>query len=193
LQQKFWCEEDGCLFDCLIDTSLKSAPMCFNKNTRNDPDSAVAVGDPTMRANQIIAVGLPFNVFSVEQTRAVIAMATNKLATPLGLRTLTPDHPAYCGTYAGSPKHLAAARHNGCVYPWLVACFTRAHMRLYEDPRAIYEMFEPLFGESEKHCCGHLAEMYDGDAPHHPRGASAYAASTGAVLQSWQMLQGKMG
>jgi hypothetical protein len=34
--------------------------------------------------------------------------------------------------------------------------------------------------------------MYDGDAPHHPRGASAHAVSTGAILQSWQILQGKM-
>jgi glycogen debranching enzyme len=64
-------------------------------------------------------------------------------------------------------------------------------MRLYDNPRAIYEMFEPLFGDAEKHCAGHLAEMYDGDAPHHPRGASAYAASAGAILQSWQMMQGK--
>jgi glycogen debranching enzyme len=86
---------------------------------------------------------------------------------------------------------LAAARHNGCVYPWLVTCFTRAYMRLYDNPRAVYEMFEPLFGETERSCPGHIAEMYDGGAPHHPRGAPAYAASTGAVLQSWQILQGK--
>jgi predicted glycogen debranching enzyme len=108
------------------------------------------IGDPAIRPNQVIAVGLPFNVFSREQTRAVIDLAEKKLVTPLGLRTLTPDHPAYCGTYIGTSKRLAAARHNGSVYPWLVTCFTRAHKRLYDNPRAVYDMFEPLFGETER-------------------------------------------
>jgi glycogen debranching enzyme len=108
------------------------------------------------------------------------------------LRTLSPDHPAFCGDYAGSPKRLAAARHNGCVYPWLVLPFTRAYIKLYDNPRAVYEMFEPLFGDAEKNCAGHLAEMYDGEAPHSPRGVSACAASTGAILQSWQIMRKAM-
>lgn len=184
LQQKFWCEETNHLYDVLIDTSVKNT-------VRSASHNAVVVGDPTIRPNQVIAVGLPFTVFSREQTCAVIELAEKKLVTPYGLRTLTPDHPAYCGTYLGSSKHLAAARHNGCVYPWLVTCFTHAHKRLYDNPRAVYEMFEPLFGETERSCPSHIAEMYDGEAPHHPRGAPAFATSTGAVLQSWQILQGK--
>jgi predicted glycogen debranching enzyme len=188
LVQKFWSEEVGHLYDCLIDSSIVAAGVA---NTGRPSDNVVSVGDPTCRANQVIAVGLPFNAFSAEQTGAVLDVVVKKLVTPYGLRTITPDHPAYCSEYSGTAKHLAAARHNGCVYPWLVACFTRASMRLYDNPRAIYEMFEPLFGDAEKHCAGHLAEMYDGDAPHHPRGASAYAASAGAILQSWQMMQGK--
>lgn len=186
--QKFWCDAAGHLYDCLIDASIiQTGGITGMPNN----DHAVAVGDPTCRANQVIAVGLPFNVFTAEQTRAVIDVTEKKLVTPFGLRTLAPDHPAYCGEYSGSPRRLAAARHNGCVYPWLVLPFTRAYMKLYDNPRAVYEMFTPLFDGAEKHCIGHLAEMYDGDSPHHPRGASAYAASTGAVLQSWQILQGK--
>ncbi len=180
LQEKFWSEESCHLFDCLIGTA------------KNDRGSAAIVGDPTIRPNQVIAVGLPFTAFSREQTRAVIEIAEKKLVTPYGLRTLTPDHPSYCGAYLGSPKRLAAARHNGCVFPWLVTCFIRAHTRLYDNPRALYEMFEPLFSETERSCHGHIAEMHDGDAPHHPRGAPAYAASTGSVLQGWQIMQGKM-
>jgi len=189
LAHKFWCDAAGHLYDCLIDTSIIQTGVVNAGMPSND--NAVAVGDPTCRANQVIAVGLPFNVFSTEQTRAVIDWAMKKLVTPYGLRTLSPDHPAYCGEYIGSPKRLAAARHNGCVYPWLVLPFTRAYMKLYDNPRAVYELFKPLFDDTEKHCAGHLAEMYDGDSPHHPRGASAYAASSGAILQSWQILQGK--
>lgn len=185
LAQKFWCEETRHLYDCLIDTSIINAG-------RPSPGNAVAVGDPTLRPNQVIAIGLPFNIFSPEQTRAIIDAAVTKLVTPYGLRTLSPDHPAYCGEYIGAPKYLASAKHNGCAYPWLVLFLTRAYMRLYDNPRALYEMFEPLFSDAEKHCAGYLAEMYDGDAPHHPRGVPAYAASTGAILQSWQLLQGKM-
>jgi len=185
LRQKFWCEETSHLFDCLIDTSI------INATGKPSRGNKIVVGDPALRPNQIIAVGLPFNVFAPEQTRAVVEVAARKLVTPYGLRTLTPDHPAYCGEYSGSLKRLASACHNGCVYPWLVLFFTRAYMSLDDNPRALYEMFEPLFSDAEKHCPGHLAEMYDGNAPHHPRGAAAYAASTGAILQSWQIMQGK--
>ncbi len=188
LSQKFWCGATGHLYDCLIDASIIQTGAVTGMPSN---DNAVAVGDPTCRANQVIAAGLPFNVFTAEQTRAVIDLAEKKLVTPYGLRTLSPDHPAYCGEYSGSPKRLAAARHNGCVYPWLVLPFTRAYMKLFDNPRAVYELFKPLFDGTENHCAGHLAEMYDGDSPHHPRGASAYAASTGAILQSWQILQGK--
>lgn len=185
MAKKFWCDETANLYDCLIDNSLTNAGRTGN--------NTITVGDPAIRPNQIIAVGLPYNIFSHEQTRAIIDTAVNKLVTPYGLRTLSPDHPAYCGTYTGSSKRLASARHNGCVYPWLVLPFTRAYLRVYDNPRAIYEMFEALFNGSERPCSGHLAEMYDGDKPHHPRGVPAYAPSTGAVLQSWQILQGQMG
>jgi predicted glycogen debranching enzyme len=188
LTQKFWRDVAGHLYDCLIDASIiQTGAISGIPNN----DNTIAVGDPTCRANQVIAVGLPFNVFTAEQTRAVIDLAVKKLVTPFGLRTLSPDHPAYCGEYAGSAKRLAAARHNGSVSPWLVLPFTRAYMKLYDNPRAVYEMFKPLFDGTKNHCAGHLAEMYDGDPPHHSRGASAYAASTGAILQSWQILQGK--
>lgn len=201
LAQKFWCEETQYLYDCLIDTSIINAGEVrladntasnskSNSASRTSPN-AVAIGDPALRPNQVIAVGLPFNIFSPEQTRAIIDIAVTKLVTPLGLRTLSPDHPAYCGEYTGAPKHLASAKHNGCAYPWLVLFLVRAFLRLYDNPRALYEMFEPLFGAAEKHCAGYLAEMYDGDAPHHPRGVPAYAASTGAILQSWHLMQEK--
>jgi predicted glycogen debranching enzyme len=182
LQKKFWCAETGYIFDCLVDISLTTTG-------RPSSGKSTSVGDSTLRPNQVIAVGLPFNAFSEAQTRAVVEVATQKLVTPYGLRTLSPDHPAYCGQYTGSPKRLASARHNGCVYPWLIWPFVRAHTRVYKNPQAMQELFAPLFSANESPCIDHIAEMYDGDAPHHPRGVPAYAASTGAILQSWQFLK----
>jgi predicted glycogen debranching enzyme len=71
LAEKFWCEETGYLYDCLIDASIMNAG-------KPNSDDAVSIGDPTLRPNQVIAVGLPFNAFSAEQTAAVINWAVKK-------------------------------------------------------------------------------------------------------------------
>ena len=38
-------------------------------------------------------------------------------------------------------------------------------------------------------CVGQVAEIFDGDAPHHPRGCPAQAWSVGEVLRVWRKVQ----
>lgn len=42
-------------------------------------------------------------------------------------------------------------------------------------------------------CVGHLPEIVDGDAPHHPRGCDAQAWGVSEFLRVWLALTGKSG
>lgn len=151
-------------------------------------ESIFTAGDDTVRPNAVIAVGLPFVAFSAVQIRTIIDLALRWLVTPFGLRTLAPDHPAYCGQCRGLAKHWASAQHNGAAHPWLIVPFVRAYLRVYHDRKFLRGLFAPLFEGRNSPCDGFIAQMYDGDAPHAPAGAPAFAASSGAVLQAWEML-----
>ncbi len=85
-EAKFWNGERHCLFD-VID--------CDGQPGRNDP---------SLRPNQIFAVGgLPLVLLSTAQAQAVVACVESELLTPLGLRTLARGEPGYAGRYEGEP------------------------------------------------------------------------------------------
>jgi predicted glycogen debranching enzyme len=186
LREQFWHEGAGYLHDTISEQALPP-----EKRTPFQQTELVGEIDPTIRPNAVIAAGLPFMCFTPTQTAAIVSVAMEKLVTPFGLRTLAPDHPAYCGKCAGSPRQIISALHNGTVHPWLVAPFVRAYLRAHEDGKPLLEKLAPLFDSSFHPCEGAIAQMYDGEAPHHPRGAPAFAASTGAVLQAYAMLKGE--
>ncbi|MDZ7267312.1 MAG: amylo-alpha-1,6-glucosidase [candidate division KSB1 bacterium] len=177
LVENFWHAGKNCCFDTI--------PEIGRRSPHSPP---VRAGDAAVRPNQVIAAGLPYTAFSTGQTRAVVELALAKLVTPYGLRTLAPDHPAYCGRCTGSEKQRASAVHNGTVHPWLIVPFVTAYLRVCDDQEFLRRTFAPLFAAQNFACDGFVAEMYDGDAPHTPRGAPAYAASSGAVLQAWHLL-----
>ncbi|MGH7495148.1 MAG: amylo-alpha-1,6-glucosidase [bacterium] len=185
LREKFWHESAGYLYDTVSERVLPP-----EKRTPFQQTDLFGEADGAIRPNAVVAAGLPFMCFTPAQTTAIVTVAVEKLLTPFGLRTLAPDHPAYCGKCAGSPRQISSAVHNGTVHPWLVATFVRAFLRAHEDGKLLLlEKFSPLFDSTFHPCEGAIAQMYDGDAPHHPRGAPAFAASTGAVLQAYAMLK----
>ncbi len=186
LREKFWHESAGFVHDTMSEQALPP-----EKRTPFLQTELVGDADTVIRPNAVIAAGLPFMCFTPTQTAAIVNVAMEKLLTPFGLRTLAPDHPAYSGKCAGSPRQIASAMHNGTVHPWLVAPFVRAYLRAYEDGKPLLERFSPLFEASFHPCEGLIAQMYDSEAPHHPRGAPAFAASTGAMVQAYAMLKGE--
>ncbi len=92
-----------------------------------DVDHAPGTVDAKVRPNQIFAVGgLPFPLLSGEAARAVVDVVEAKLLTPLGLRTLAPDDPAYQGHYRGGLVERDGAYHQGTAWPWLMGPFVEA-------------------------------------------------------------------
>ncbi|HUX24388.1 MAG TPA: amylo-alpha-1,6-glucosidase, partial [Burkholderiales bacterium] len=170
--KRFWNAAAGCLYDVV------------------DADHERGRIDASLRPNQILAVGgLPHALVDGEQARAVVATVERELLTPMGLRSLAPRDPAYRGRYEGGVAERDGAYHQGTVWPWLIAAFVDAWLRVEGDDAAHREQarrrfLAPLQAHLETAGLGHVAEIADGDAPHTPRGCPFQAWSLGELLRA---------
>jgi len=177
-QERFWNEAAGCLYDIV------------------DPDHTPASADATFRPNQIFAVGgLPFALLEGERARKVVDAVEAKLATPLGLRSLAPDDPAYTGRYEGGPLERDGAYHQGTVWPFLAGAFVDAWVRVRggtdeAKTEARRRFLTPLMAHLDEAGLGHVSEIADADAPHTPRGCPFQAWSMGELLQIDRVILG---
>ncbi|MEB3267967.1 MAG: amylo-alpha-1,6-glucosidase, partial [Leptolyngbya sp.] len=149
--------------------------------------------DLTLRPNQILAVTLPRQgppLLSPAQQRSLLETVARHLVTPYGLRSLSPDHPAYRGIYGGSPRQRDGSYHQGTVWGWLMGPFVEAHLRVYADPPAARRYLSPLIQHLHGGCLGTLGEIWDGEAPFRARGAFAQAWTVAAVLSALHSTQG---
>jgi len=166
----FWNEADECLYDCVTD----GRP------------------DPSLRPNQIFAVSLPHSPLNIEQRKAVVRVVAEKLLTPMGLRSLSPDDPRYRRRYGGSWESRDRAYHQGTVWAWLIGAFIEAYLKV-EGPKPFavrqaehwLEAFGDHLGEAG---LGFVSEVFDGDPPHRPRGCIAQAWSVAEVLRARQLV-----
>ncbi len=169
--RKFWNARANCLYDCLIDE---------------------IVADASIRPNQIFAVSLPHSPLSAEQQAAVLRAATEKLLTPYGLRTLSPDDPRYRGQCTGSWESRDRAYHQGTVWAWLLGAYIEAYLKVEgHKPFAIQrakEMLAAFDGHLLEAGLGYVSEIFDGDWPHTPRGCIAQAWSVAEILRAKQLV-----
>ncbi|MCL5047097.1 MAG: amylo-alpha-1,6-glucosidase [Actinobacteria bacterium] len=164
--REFWNPGAGCLYDV-----AGEAP------------------DPSIRPNQIIAISLPHSVLDREREKAVVDRAWRDLYTPHGLRSLAPQDPRYRGTYRGNRVERDAAYHQGTVWGWLAGPFVTAFCKVYghtASARQIARTFLSPFRAHLRHAgLGSISEIFDGDAPHTPRGCVAQAWSVAEVLRAY--------
>ncbi len=159
----FWHETGGYLFDCIDDEER----------------------DLSLRPNQLLALSLPFPLIEGERAESVLKIVEEKLLTPVGLRTLSPDDPRYRLRCEGSPAERDGAYHQGTVWPWLLGPYLTALVRVRGEvgkasARGILEAFTPHLWDMG---LGTVAENYDGEAPQLPRGCFAQAWSVGELLR----------
>ncbi|MEM8612950.1 MAG: amylo-alpha-1,6-glucosidase [Cyanobacteria bacterium P01_H01_bin.105] len=151
--------------------------------------------DAAMRPNQIFAISLPFAggeaggaLLDPQQQQAVIDICGRELLTSHGLRSLTPTHPQYIGTYGGDPFQRDGAYHQGTTWGWLLGPYVQAHFRVYQDATQARQLLKPLIQHLYGGCIGSLSEIFDGDAPMTPRGCFAQAWTVAEVLRVWSLL-----
>jgi predicted glycogen debranching enzyme len=177
-QERFWNEAAGCLYDVV------------------DPDHAPGTVDAAFRPNQIFAVGgLPFALLEGERARRVVDAVESRLATPLGLRTLSPGDPAYTGRYEGGPLQRDGAYHQGTAWPFLAGAFVDAWVRVRSGTdeaksEARGRFVAPLMAHLDEAGLGHVSEIADADAPHTPRGCPFQAWSVGELLRIDRVILG---
>ncbi len=138
-----------------------------------------------IRPNQVIATSLPYSMLSLEQMKGVLDTVEKHLLTPKGLRTLAPNHPDYIGIYQGDQRQRDLAYHQGTVWVWQLSHFVEGYLRVHQRSGftkvdRIYHNFEE---EMMRGAIGTIPEIFDGDAPHLPRGAVSQAWSVSEVIR----------
>lgn len=144
-----------------------------------------------IRPNQIIACSLPYTMLDEVQRLEVIATVKQHLLTPKGLRTLSPRNKLYQGRIEGDQPTRDSQYHQGTVWPWLLEHYAKANFDILgkeflADAQQIVDNFE-----EDMNCygIGSIAEIYDGDPPHNPKGTISQAWSVAAILRINQMIE----
>ena len=161
--RSFWDEHSGHLYDVI------------------DGDSR----DLSLRPNQVIALSLGYCAVAEDRARPILKAVEQHLLTPFGLRTLSPFDPRYYGRYRGSPEERDTEYHQGPVWPWLLGPFVIADVRFNGDAarRRVGVLLEPLRSFAAARGTGQVPELFEGDAPHEPRGCFAQAWSVAEILR----------
>jgi predicted glycogen debranching enzyme len=163
--QRFWRPEAGYLYDVV---------------------DGEAGDDPACRPNQLFAFSLKYAVLDEEKWKPVLDVVTERLLTPVGLRSLAPGHPDYKPKYDGDLRARDAAYHQGTVWAWLIGPFIDAWLRVhpghYQDARRFIEGFKRHHDEA---CVGSISEIFDAEGPYAPRGCVSQAWSVAEVLRCY--------
>lgn len=164
--QQFWCEEGGYLFDVV--------------------DAENGGCDDACRPNQIFAISLDYPVLDEVRWKPVMDVVTNRLLTPVGLRSLAPGHPEYKAKYYGDLRARDAAYHQGTVWAWLIGPYVDAWLKLNPGKEAQGRQFLTGFvAHLDQACIGTVSEVFDAEDPYTPRGCVAQAWSVAELLRCW--------
>ncbi len=162
---QFWNEAESCLFDVVHGDSR----------------------DGAIRPNQILAFSLRHAILEKDRWGRVLDVVTRELLTPFGLRTLSPRDSRYCGRYEGDASSRDGAYHQGTVWPWLLGPYVRA-ARAVNEHSDLSHILEPFREHLLTAGLGQISEIFDGDAPHTPRGCIAQAWSVAELLRVAQLI-----
>jgi predicted glycogen debranching enzyme len=161
----FWNDGEQCLFD-VVDGGEK---------------------DASLRPNQIFAASLPYTMLNKTKARKVVERVESELLTPRGLRSLSPKDARYASAYIGSSFDRDSSYHQGTVWPWLVGAFIDAYRRANSRNGKTEERVSQIISSFRTHLSeggvGQVAEIFDADFPHAPRGCMAQAWSVAELLR----------
>ncbi|MBN1755075.1 glycogen debranching enzyme family protein [bacterium] len=169
---RFWNSAKGCLYDIYR------------------PEG----GDPSIRPNQLFALGLPYSCISTDKALLVLETVAQHLVTPFGLRTLSPEDPRYNADYRGDPGRRDHAYHQGTIWPWLTGIYVDALLAFREDKKRVkievLDRFKNLWETHlEQYGVFHISEIFNPNRPHTAKGCIAQAWSMGELIRALDKLQ----
>ncbi len=161
----FWNPDENCLYD-VVENGHR---------------------DGSVRPNQLLAISLEHPILDESRWSEVVAKAEAELLTPVGLRSLSPNDPAYVGVYSGSPFERDSAYHQGTVWGWLIGPFIDAYRKTNPEVPDLEKRIRSFLSGFEEHLnqagLAQISEIFDGDEPHTARGCPAQAWSVSEVLR----------
>ncbi len=171
-KEAFWNVEDGFLSD-----------TCVN-----------GAADHKLRPNLLFATSASDGLIDRDIRRASINMVKEKLLTPMGLRTLSPDHSDFRGEYTGGSDERDAKYHQGTVWPWLIGVMVESSLLYCEDKKKELKFWgDYLDNLLDNHLyrqgVGYISEIFDGAMPENGKGCFAQAWSTGELLRAYSLLK----
>jgi predicted glycogen debranching enzyme len=145
--------------------------------------------DERLRPNQLFALSLPYRMLSARQERQVLNAVGRHLYTPYGLRTLAFYETDYRPRYSGDRISRDGSYHQGTVWPWLmgpyVTAYRQVHQRSRKSRQVVARMLAPFFHHLYDFGLSSVAEIFDGDHPHTPRGCPFQAWSVAELLRAY--------
>jgi predicted glycogen debranching enzyme len=164
--RRFWNEAAGYLYDVV--------------------DAEGGGNDDACRPNQVLAISLDHPVLDPSRWAPVMDVVTERLLTPVGLRSLAPGHPDYKAKYYGDLRSRDAAYHQGTVWAWLIGPYIDAWLKLHPGETAEARRFlGGLLPHLDEQCIGSISEIFDAEPPYTPRGCIAQAWSVAEALRCW--------
>lgn len=140
--------------------------------------------DDSCRPNQILTIALDHPILNREYWEPVVETVKQQLLTPVGLRSLSPQHRDYKQNYDGDLFTRDAAYHQGTVWAWLIGPYIDALVKTFPDER---KNVRTLLSGFEQHMSeagiGSISEIFDAEPPFTPRGCIAQAWSVAEVLR----------
>jgi predicted glycogen debranching enzyme len=141
------------------------------------------------RPNMLIAMSLPHQLWEHDIMRNSWQLAHDELFTPYGMRTLTPRNSSFKKKFIGSQTQLDMAYHQGTVWAWLLGPFIESFYIINKkkmkkaDIKSAIDLFTDKFKQGIlKGHISSVAEVWDGDNPHFPKGCPAQAWSAAALM-----------
>jgi predicted glycogen debranching enzyme len=162
-ERLFWNTDLGCLYDYV------------NGDYKN----------PDIRPNQIFALSLPHSPLSKEKAKQVLNTVEKHLLTSRGLRSLAPSHQDYQPIYGGSVWQRDGSYHQGTVWSFLLGPYIDALVQVKGESgkKEAVRIIQTFLEHLDEACIGSISEIFDGQAPHHPRGCVAQAWGVGEMLR----------
>jgi predicted glycogen debranching enzyme len=161
--RRFWNPERGHLFD-VVDGEHGDDPAC--------------------RPNQLFAISLANPVLAADYWKPVVDTVARELLTPVGLRSLSPQHPDFKPTYHGDLVTRDAAYHQGTVWSWLIGPYVDAVLRVHqEDVAGARHLLDGLVAHLGENCVGYVSEVFDAQRPYTPGGCVAQAWGVAELLR----------
>jgi predicted glycogen debranching enzyme len=166
--ERFWYDEGGYLYD-VVDCGGNSGSF-----------------DISCRPNQLFAISLDHPILDSSRWASVVNVCEQKLVTPVGLRSLSPDDPDYKPIYSGDLRSRDGAYHQGTVWAWLIGPFIDAWLKLHPHDRTGARKFLATFPQHlTDDGMGSISEVFDASEPHFAGGCIAQAWSVAEVLRAW--------